>query len=260
MAPLEFTKVVRGKAYGSSQGYQDPPVPRRLVVESPLPGNMPTTYPDPLGPLPRSGLGGEHEEVRAGSSAGFQFRWLPVRHIDRSGLTHSRKVVDPPSEITMEQGQLHSQTIYVLDRSTYGHREIGLVRSSSHEAHTVASEATLESAGGVGKDHPITQVSPPTPGLVARRNQCSPGAAVASTRTCPSTVYRLLKWRLGRTLRGLYCKRRLVRARRSSLYKFSGVESSLPGTQEIRASLQEPACFDSDRQHNCSFLHKQGGR
>ena len=174
----------RGKAYGSSQGYWDPPVPRRLVVESPLPGNMPTTYLDPLGPLPRSGLGGEHE-VRAGSSAGFQFRWLPVRHIDRSGLTHSRKVVDPPSEIKMEQGQLHSQTIYVLDRSTYRHREIGLVRSSSHEAHTVASEVTLESAGGVGKDHPITQVSPPTPGLVARRNQCSLGAAVASTRTCP---------------------------------------------------------------------------
>ena len=46
-----------GQANGSSEGYQDPPVARRLVVEGPLPGNLPTTYPDPLGPLPRVGLG-----------------------------------------------------------------------------------------------------------------------------------------------------------------------------------------------------------
>ena len=36
------------KTDGSSQGYQDPPVPRRLVVESPVPGNLPTTFPDLL--------------------------------------------------------------------------------------------------------------------------------------------------------------------------------------------------------------------
>ena len=40
------------KTDGSSQGYKDPPVPRRLVVESLVPGNLPTTYPNPLGPLP----------------------------------------------------------------------------------------------------------------------------------------------------------------------------------------------------------------
>ena len=37
------------EAYGSSKGYPDPQVPRQLVVESPVPGNLPTTYPDPLG-------------------------------------------------------------------------------------------------------------------------------------------------------------------------------------------------------------------
>ena len=41
-----------GRTDGSSQGYQDPPVPRRLVVASPVPRNVPTTYPDPLGPMP----------------------------------------------------------------------------------------------------------------------------------------------------------------------------------------------------------------
>ena len=41
-APLEFTKVVK-------EGYKNPPVPRRLVAQSPGPGNLPTKYPDPLG-------------------------------------------------------------------------------------------------------------------------------------------------------------------------------------------------------------------
>ena len=30
------------ETYGSSQGYKDPPVPRRMVVQSPVPGNLPT--------------------------------------------------------------------------------------------------------------------------------------------------------------------------------------------------------------------------
>ena len=41
----------RSETHGSSTGYQNPPVPRRLVTESPFPGDLPTTYPDPLGPV-----------------------------------------------------------------------------------------------------------------------------------------------------------------------------------------------------------------
>ena len=40
-----------GQANGTSSGYPNPPVPRRLVSESPLPGNLPTTYSDPFGPV-----------------------------------------------------------------------------------------------------------------------------------------------------------------------------------------------------------------
>ena len=82
--PLEFTKVVKEvKLMAQAQG---PPVPRRLVVESLVPGNLPTTYPDPLGSLPRVGLGSEHEEIGTDSSTGFQFRRLPVQAGDRSRL------------------------------------------------------------------------------------------------------------------------------------------------------------------------------
>ena len=67
-----------GQANGSSKGYQDPPVPRRLDVASPFPGNLPTRYPDHRGPLPRVGLDGKHGKVGTDSSAGFQLRRLLI--------------------------------------------------------------------------------------------------------------------------------------------------------------------------------------
>ena len=41
---------------------------------------------------------------------------------------------------------------------------------------------------------------------------------------------------------------------------FLGVKSSPSGPQEFRASLQGPDCSCSNRQLNCSLLHKQTGR
>ena len=41
---------------------------------SPFPGNLPTTYPDPLGPMSRVGLGGKHAKIGTGSPTGFQLR------------------------------------------------------------------------------------------------------------------------------------------------------------------------------------------
>ena len=64
----------------------DPPVPRRLVVESPVPGNLPTTHPDPFGPLPAIRVGGKHEKIRANMATGLQFRRLPVRPGDQVGF------------------------------------------------------------------------------------------------------------------------------------------------------------------------------
>ena len=66
----------RGKTYGSSSGYSDPPIPRRLVTESPVSGNVPTSYPDPFGPLPLSGLGCQHHfDLSQGLVKPTQERW-----------------------------------------------------------------------------------------------------------------------------------------------------------------------------------------
>ena len=151
-------------------------------------------------------------------------------------------------------------TVRPTDRSTHSDAETSLVRSPPHEAHPVAFEATLAHSRGSGKGHSIALVSSSSPRLVFGREQCTAGSAFASSATRSASVYRRLKRRLGRALRGLHCKMRLVRPRKSLPHKFFGAKSSVSGPQEFRASLQGPDCSDSNGQHNCGFLHQRGRR
>ena len=77
---------------GSGAGYSNPPLPRRLVTESPVPGNLPMTDPDPLGPMSRSRVDNQSFKVGTGSTTGFQLCWLLFQPLSRSGQTHSREV------------------------------------------------------------------------------------------------------------------------------------------------------------------------
>ena len=61
---------------GTGPGYLNPPVLRRLVTESPVPGNLPTSYPEPFGPMPQSRVGNQSVKVGTGSSTSFQLRRL----------------------------------------------------------------------------------------------------------------------------------------------------------------------------------------
>ena len=251
-----------GEIVGSDKGYKNPPVPRRLVAQSPVPGNLPTKYPDPLGPLPRIRLGGQLGEVRTGTPASVQFRRLPVRSPDGTGSTHVRALGDIKGETSLckEQGLLHGQAVYVPHRPLDSHREASLVGSPPHETNSVASQAALACTGGPGKSDSGSPVPAPPSGLVVGRKEC----AARATSTCPAlrstSFYRRLKRRLGRSLRRGYSKRRLVRTRKSPPYKLSRAESSLSGPQEFRASLQGSGCSYSHGQHNCGCLHQQARR
>ena len=251
-----------GQTNGSSKGYQDPPVPRRLVATSPFPGNLPTAYPDPLGPMSRTGLAGKHAKVRTGAPTGFQLRRLPVRPVDRSGLAHSGPASQSKREAPVHQGSglLYCSSVHVPDRSSDCDRKASVCWSAPYEANSVAPEASLACAGTSGEGNSGPQVSPSSFGLVVGRQQCSSGSTFAPSSTRPSSLYRRFKRRLGRSLRRSHCKRSLVSTRRKTPHKFSGAEGGFLGPKELRASVQEPGRSNCDRQHNCSLLHKQGGR
>ena len=70
----------RGQTPGTSEGYKDPPVPRRLAGESLYPRHLSPAYTNLSDPLSGTRVAGEQGEVRTGSQTGFQLRRLPVRH------------------------------------------------------------------------------------------------------------------------------------------------------------------------------------
>ena len=252
----------RGEIDGSDKGYKNPPVPRRLVAQSPVPGNLPTKYPDPLGPVPRIRLGSQHEKVRTGTPASVQFRRLPVRSPDGTGFTHGRTLGDIKGKASLckEPGLLHSQTVYVPHRPLDSHREASMVGSPPHEANSMASQEALACAGGARQGDSGSLFPSPPSGLVVGRKACAARPAFTCPASRSTSFYRRLKRRLGRSLRGSYSKRRLVRTGKSPAYKLSRAESSVSGRQEFRASLQGPDCFNSHGQHHCSLLHQQAGR
>ena len=251
-----------GETDGSSTGYPDPPVPRRLVSQSPGPGNLPITYPDPLGPVPRTRVGGKHGEIGAYTSTGFQFRRLPVRPAVRSSVAHSGPMDRSSAETTVyqRQGLLFSPAVHVPHRATYCHGKASVGRPASHETGAVASKKTLACAGEPGKHYSGSPFSSPTPGMVAGRDQCAKRATLAPSSARPTDFYRRLKRRLGCTLRGIHSKRRLVRNRKSPPHQLLGTQGSSSGSQEFREAVQGTDCPHSNRQHDCNVLHQQRGR
>ena len=74
-----------GETDGHSQGYKNPPVPRRWVGKSYIPPNLSKTHPDPGQNVPGFGLVGELGKVRTGTQTSLRLRRLPVRPQVRSG-------------------------------------------------------------------------------------------------------------------------------------------------------------------------------
>ena len=247
------------ETHGSGEGYQNPPVSRRLVTESPFPGNLPTTYPDPLGPMSAVRLGSKYDQVRASSHSGLQFCRLPVRPDHRSSSPHSRKVDSPSGKVKVHEkpSPMHGLSVHVLDRPFDCNRETGNCWLSSHETHSVAPEKKLACPRNIRKAHSGSPVPPSSLGLVAGQGKCANGSTFTPSSARSLAVYRCLKRRLGRTLRRLHCKRRLVSRGKSSPHKFSRTKSSPASSPTVRASLQRSDCSCCHRQYDSGFMHKQ---
>ena len=209
---------------GTGSGYQDPPVPRRLVAESPVPGNVPTSYPDPLGPMPQVRVGSQYDQVGVGASAGLQLCGLPFRPLSGAGPTDPGEVDGsvPKDQRPPQSTGVFGPTVHVPYRTTNSHRETGSSRTTPHAPYPVASEEALACPGIIGKDYPSASVPSFTPEVVVEPKQCPKRSAFTPTSTHSSAVYRRLKRRLGCSLRRLHSKRPLVHTRKRLAHKFAG--------------------------------------
>ena len=249
-----------GKTHGSIEGYSHPPIPRRLVTESPMPGNLPTSYPDPFGPLPLSRLGSQHGQVRAGSPTNLRLRRLSFRPISRVSQTNSGQVEESISEAQPSpgSGMLHGQAVHVFNRPSDSNRKTSSIGATTNEAHSVAPKKALACPGISGKGHPNSFISPCTSKVVVGPGQDALRSTLTPSSTRPSTVYRRLKRRLGRSLRRLHGKRSLVRVRKRLAHKFVGTQGSPAGLKTVRAVMLQPDSSCLYRQHHCGLLHQQG--
>ena len=247
---------------GTGSGYQDPPVPRRLVVESPVPGNVSTSYPDPLGPMPQVRVGSQYDKVGVGASAGLQLCRLPFRPLSGAGQTDPGEVDGsvPEDQRPSQSTGVFGPTVHVSYRTANSHRETGSGRATSHAPYPVASEEALACPGVIGKSYPSASVPSSTPEVVVDSKQCPKRSAFTPTSTRSSAVYRRLKRRLGCSLRRLHRKRPLVHTRKHLAHKFAGTQGRLTSPKTVRAIVLEPDHSGVFRQHNSGLLHKQGGR
>ena len=77
-----------------TEGYKNPPVPRRLVGQSQIPPNLSSTYKDTNIPLSGTRLASEQRQIRTGTQTSFRFCRLPVRPEGGQGQTHLRTLAD----------------------------------------------------------------------------------------------------------------------------------------------------------------------
>ena len=251
----------RSQVNGTGSGYQDPPVPRRLVAESPVPGNVPTSYPDPLGPMPQVRVGIQYDQVGVGASAGIQLCRLPFRPLSGAGQTDPEVDGSVPKDQRPPQSTgVFGQTVHVPYRATNSHREAGSSRTAPHAPYPVASEEALACPGIIRENYSSSSVPSSTPEVVVEPRQCPKRSTSTPIATRSSTVYRRLKRRLGRSLRRLHSKRPLVHARRRLAYKLAGTQGRVASPKTVRAVVLEPDHSGVFRQHDSGLLHKQGGR
>ena len=252
----------RSQVNGTGSGYQDPPVPRRLVAESPVPGNVPTSYPDPLGPMPQVRVGSESNQVGVGASASIQLCRLPFRPLSGAGQTDPGEVDGsvPKDQRPPQSTGVFGPTVHVPYRTTNSHRETGSSRATSHAPYPVASEEALACPGIFRENYSASSVPSSTPEVVVGPRQCPKRSTTTPVTTRSSAVYRRLKRRLGCSLRRLHSKRPLVHTRKRLAYKLAGTQGRPTSPKTVRAIVLEPDHSGVFRQHNSGLLHKQGGR
>ena len=180
-------------------------------------GDLFSLNPDPVGLVPKARVGGQFEEVGTSAATGIQLCWLSFLPLSGSSQAHPRKVAspDPKNKDTYEQRQLFCPSVHVF---------IGLLTATKKQVVS-------------GKLH-------------MRPIQCHMKNHwhILTSQTTPQT-------KVGRTLRRLHCKGRLVGTRKPVAHKFSRTKSDSVGTQEVRATVLGPDHFGGHGQHNSCLIH-----
>ena len=225
----------RGQTHGTSKGYKDPPVPRRLAGESLYPRHLSPAYSNPSHTVPGARVAGEQGKIRTGPTAGLQLRRLPVRPEGGQGHTNRGTLadLDRQDQINPVGSGMPGPKIHVPHRSTHSNRKTSSLRATTHETHTVALEKQLEGPRVTRKGDAGPQIPPPPSKVVAGGKQCASRSTITPSKTCSANLNRRIKRRVGRSLRRAHCKGTVVPTREQVTHKPLGAESSISSSKRV---------------------------
>ena len=248
-----------GETDGHTQGYKNPPVPRRLVGESQIPPGLSPAHSKSSDNMPKLRLAGECRQVGTGSKADLRFCRLPLQPQVRPGPTDSRPVAEPSGQNignTVTTG-LSGLAVHVSERFTNSHRKASSLRPATHETNTVASQKSLENTRVTREGDSNSQVPAPSFAMVATIRQRSHRPTITPNKTCSADLYRRIKRRVGYSLRRMYCQRDLVTTRKQTAYKLLGTKGSLSSLKRVSRPLCRQNSTCGNRQHYSSVIYKQ---
>ena len=155
---------------------------------------------------------------------------------------------------------LSGPAVHVPDWFTDSHGKASSPWQAAHAAHTVAPQKPLEDTRVSRKSYSHSQVPAPSHAMVATGRQHSHRPTFTSNKACSANVYRLLKRRVGRSLRRPHYQRDLVATGKQTAHKLFGAKSSFSSLKRVSKFLcrQDDTC--GNRQHYSSVIHKQGRR
>ena len=243
----------RGQTDGFTEGYKNPPVPRRLVGESHIPPYLSPAYTDLGSCLSRTRL--------TGAKTGFQLRRLPVRLERGQGQTHIRALAGLDRQNSDNPGRsgVSGLAVHVPHRASNSHRKASPTRSTSYETHTVALEEQLEGTRITRKGDTCSQIAPPPPTVVARGKQCASRSTITPTKTCSADIYRRIKRREGHSLKQAHCKGNLVPSRNQVAYKPLGTKGFLALKEFQDLCSNNIVLVTTDNTTVVAYIIKEGG-
>ena len=161
--------------------------------------------------------------------ASLQRRRLPVRPKTRTSESHHREMRSPELKDRSPPKTVHGETVHVSDMP-HRYRKTGSLRTSAHEADSVASESKLARPSVLGEK------SIPIPKSLHRHLQednILVGQPLHPLQHAVQMFTDTSKGRMVCSFRRLYSQRSVVHSRKQTKHQFSGIEGRCFGPETL---------------------------
>ena len=212
--------------------------------------------------MPRTRLAGEFGKVRTGTKTDLRFCRLPVRPQSRLGPTHTGLLAEPSGQNFRNTVPIPAclvrqfMSLIGLLTATEKQVHLGRLHMRPIQWHLKNNWRVPES---LEKVIPIPRSLHPHLQWWLQENNVLTGQPLQPIKRA-TNLYRLIKRRVGHSLKRTHCKRVLVPTRKQAAYKPSGTKSSFLALKEFQdRCTNKIVLVATDNTTVVSYINKEGG-